>query len=156
MRALCFLTGWLWPLYLSAQIWGAHLAATYTQWSDPQLTPRILSGYSLASGLSYARQKPNHYQRFQLLYTATTLSSHNSGTYTASSNTTRHNYGQMTHFELWTIGRSGSLKALAGIMGHLTISYRRHHYIGSIKEDQFEGALDLGQRWGRIVSLRET
>jgi hypothetical protein len=102
----------------------------------------VLSGYSIAGGLSYAREKPDHYQRFQLFYTASTLSSSN------TSNTTRHNYGQMNHFELWGIARSGALKALAGMMGHLTVSYRQHHYIGGITEDQFEGALGFGPALG--------
>lgn len=154
MRALCFLTSCLLPFCLSAQVWGAHLAATHTQWKDPQLTPLILSGYSIAGGLSYARQKPGHYQRFQLLYTASKLSSSNSGTFTASSNTTCHNYGQMNHFELWAIARSGSLKALAGMMGHLTVSYRQHHYIGGITEDQFEGALGFGPALGAHWKLQ--
>lgn len=154
MRALCFLTGWFWPLYLFAQVWGAHLVVTHTQWKDPQLTPMPLSGYSIAGGLSCAREKPGHYQRFQLFYTASTLSSSNSGTFTGSSNTTRQNYGQMNHFELWAIARSGSLKALAGMMGHLTVSYRKHHYIGGITEDQFEGALGFGPALGAHWKLQ--
>lgn len=144
MRALCFFGGFLWPLCLSAQIWGAHLSTIHTQWKDPQLSPMVLSRYSIAGGLSYARHTSNHYQRFQLLYTASALSSSNSSTFTASSNTARHNYGQMNHVELWAIGPSGPLKALAGMMGHLTVSYRQHHYIGGITEDQFEGALGFG------------
>lgn len=156
MRAYCFFIGWALPFLLSAQEAALHWGAAHTQWQDPQLTPLLLSGYSMAGGLSYTRHKPSHYRRFQLLYTVSDLKSAGSGTYTESSNTTRYNHGQMNHFELWTVHQQKAFSAMAGFIGHLTVSFRKHHYIGGLTEDQFEGALGFGPALGLGWQAQET
>lgn len=134
-------------LPLSAQELSIHLGAVQLQARDLQLSPFNLSNWSGAAGLAYAKNNERRMRRFQLQYTESFLESDISGTFSERSNSTHLYAGQFTHHELWRLPFEPAM-LYAGFLGHTTVSYRDHHYIGQATESQYEGIIGLGPAIG--------
>ena len=127
---------------------------TAVQLHDPQLSPRLLSGSSMLTGLAFAKISEERWQQLQLSYASAWLHSPVSHTFAAGSNTNRFHLGQFTQRELWAVHRRETLALYGGFLGHATIAYRRHHYLAGISEDQFEGAIGFGPAAGGLWHWR--